>query len=406
MSFFSKVFSVFFFFTALFSVSAAQEDTVYLEYFGRADCQHCVDQRAFLDILELERPNMEVVYYDIDTDEGKALFLEVTEKAGLSKITPITFAGNRFVSGFGSEKTTGKRFRELLDYSEKNKTVRIDEYLTMDNATFESELVEGGTCDATDVCEVPSSAEWDMELPIINKVVNIQEMSLLTVSILLGFADGFNPCAMWVLIMFLTILMQTGDRKKMFQVAGTFILAEGIMYYAILNVWMTTWDFVGMDRFVTPVIGLTAMAAGVFFLWEYKTADGTCKVTSLESQQKTRSKIAEIVSSKFTIVTFFAILGIAFSVNIIEFACSLGFPQAFTKMLELNQISWFEREWYMFIYILFYMIDDVIVFLFAIYSFEYLSSMHLYTKYAQLIGGVMMLILGGIMIFNPNILVF
>ena len=67
---------------------------------------------------------------------------------------------------------------------------------------------------------------------------------------------------MWVLVMFLSILAQSGSRKKMVQIAGIFILAEAIMYFMILNVWYKTWDFVKLDHIVTPIIGLISLAAG------------------------------------------------------------------------------------------------------------------------------------------------
>ncbi|MDP3380811.1 MAG: hypothetical protein Q8S84_04755 [bacterium] len=39
-----------------------------------------------------------------------------------------------------------------------------------------------------------------------------------------------------------------------------------------------------------------------------------------------------------TIGVFFVTILIAFSVNIVEFACSIGIPQAFTKILEMSSL--------------------------------------------------------------------
>jgi hypothetical protein len=47
-----------------------------------------------------------------------------------------------------------------------------------------------------------------------------------------------------------------------------------------------------------------------------------------------------------------------FSVNVIEFACSIGIPQAFTKILELHQLGFLETQGLMSLYIIFYMVDD------------------------------------------------
>ena len=107
-----------------------------------------------------------------------------------------------------------------------------------------------------------------------------------------------------------------------------------------------------------------------------------------------------------SLLVLLGVLGLAFSVNIIEFACSIGIPQAFTKIIELNGLSWLQTQAMMAIYILFYMVDDIIVFGIALYSFERLGVTTKYVKASNLIGGMLMLILGALLIFNPEALVF
>ena len=59
---------------------------------------------------------------------------------------------------------------------------------------------------------------------------------------------------------------QAGSRRRMFEFAGLFILAEAVMYYLILNVWFTAWDFVKLDKIVTPLVGLLALGSGIYFI--------------------------------------------------------------------------------------------------------------------------------------------
>ena len=134
------------------------------------------------------------------------------------------------------------------------------------------------------------------------------------------------------------------------------------MYSLILTVWYKTWDFVSLDTIVTPIVGLVSIIGGLFFLKEWHKKELECKVTNLKERSKTKLKIQQLAMNKFTLFTFLGILGIAFSVNIIEFACSIGIPQAFTKILELNSLSL--PQWLLMIgiYIFFYMLDDLIVF--------------------------------------------
>ena len=107
-----------------------------------------------------------------------------------------------------------------------------------------------------------------------------------------------------------------------------------------------------------------------------------------------------------TIASAIAILGIALSVNIIEFACSVGIPQAFTKILDINEFSVLKRQLYMVLYIIMYMVDDLIIFGIAIYSFERIGLTSKYARYCHLIGGLLMLLLGYFLLFDPSALVF
>jgi uncharacterized protein (UPF0333 family) len=192
----------------------------------------------------------------------------------------------------------------------------------------------------------------------------------------------------------------------MWQLVGIFIVAEAIMYYLILNVWFTAWDFVGLDAIITPLVGAVAVGAGLFFLNEWRKGDTSCKVGNAESKKRTVNRIKKLATSEMTIATIIGAIFLAFSVNIIEFACSIGIPQAFTKIIEINPIAFGYKQFLMFLYILMYMIDDVIIFGIALYSFEKIGITTKYTNFSHCVGGFLMLILGLLLIFYPEALVF
>jgi hypothetical protein len=79
-------------------------------------------------------------------------------------------------------------------------------------------------------------------------------------------------------------------------------------------------------------------------------------------------RIKYIASQPMTIGVFFLTIFLAFSVNIIEFACSIGIPQAFTKILEMSILTPIQKQMYLLLYTLFYMVDDLIVFGVALYA--------------------------------------
>jgi len=158
----------------------------------------------------------------------------------------------------------------------------------------------------------------------------------------------------------------------------------------------------------TPGAAL-AVGAGMYFLYKWYKSKGelTCDVTSLQHQQKTTQKIQDVVKKPITIITTLVVLGIAFSVNIIEFACSIGIAQSFTKILEINDLSFVGRQFYIFVYTLFYMADDFLIFALAIFGFAKFHTVgQKYSHLSMLLGGILMLILGALLVFKPDLLMF
>ncbi len=382
----------------------AQSQDVTVEVFVRSDCIHCQAEKAFLADLSATRKDLTIVYHDVADPDGRELFDRVTAAAKLPKATPVTFVNGEIVQGFGTADTTGKYILGLIERAKGKPRMGVEEYLARGSASDDIRQDEGCDESGSVPCEA-DSGEYLVNVPLIG-AVDMKEFSIPAIAAVLGFVDGFNPCAMWVLVTFLLVLMQVGDRKKVWQIAGLFIAAETVMYYLILNVWYTAWDFIGLDRIITPLVGLVAIGAGIFFLYEGWKSNGTCQVTSSEQKRKTSLRISDIASRPFTIVSAIAVIGLALSVNVIEFACSIGIPQTFTKILDLNGLGFLGRQTMMAIYIAMYMIDDFIVFGLALWGAQYLNLTTKYSKWCNLVGGILMLFLGTLLIFAPEILRF
>lgn len=376
----------------------SEQPVVYM--FGRDDCGFCKAQFAWLN-----EEGIKYEYLNIVTDEqAKEWYDAIAEKHEVSKVTPVTVIGERVIAGFNGPETTGASIKTAIEEARYSPIQTIPDHL---ERAPKQEVIVGGGCSGLS-CDAGEDIGMVFDLPVLG-IVDLKSFSLFTLSLLLGVIDGFNPCAMWVLITFLVILSQAGSKKKMVFLAGLFIVAEAVMYNLILNVWYKTWDFVALDQYVTPMVGFLAVGGGAFFLWRWhknKDAALVCDITDLETQAKTVGKFQAIVNQPITIASVVAILVIAFSVNIIEFACSIGIPQAYTKILELNMLTFMERQWYILVYTIGYMVDDFIVFGLAIWGYSKLQSHG--GKYAQLsllVGGLLMLLLGLVLVINPALLV-
>ncbi|MCA9365612.1 glutaredoxin [Candidatus Kaiserbacteria bacterium] len=375
------------------------EQVIYM--FGRDDCGFCQAQKEYMDTEPLP-----YIYLNIIEDKAAALqYDQVVEKHGLSKVTPITVVGEKVFLGWNSARTTGEALKEALYHSNNQQILTIEQHLA--EATPQPDATSAGGCSGLE-CDTGEVVTFEFDLPVFG-VVDLRSFSLFSLSIILGIIDGFNPCAMWVLVTFLVLLSQAGSKKKMIFLAGLFMLAEGIMYNLILNVWYQTWDFVALDHIVTPLVGFLAVGGAIFFLWRWHKNRETalvCDISSIEQQSRTMDKFKAIANQPVTIASILAILIIAFSVNIIEFACSIGIPQAYTKILEINLLEFWERQWYIFVFTIGYMLDDVLVFALAIWGYDKLQAHgQKYAQYSLLIGGILMLVLGLILVLNPAMLV-
>ena len=395
-----------------YSDGNSQSKKVKIEYFGRKDCKNCANLEKFLKELSTKRDDFEYVEHKIDeSKEEKAFFDETTSKLKLVKGTPIIYINGHIIQGFNTADTTGKEIENLINSGKtKDKILTLKEYVESGQTGNVSS--NGAVCTGDTVCEVPGLTKGAenqvlVNIPIINKTVDLTNYSLLTMSIILGTIDGFNPCAMWVLVLFLTALIAVGNKVKMFRVAGLFILAEAVMYFFILNAWIYAWDFVGLDKWVTPLVGIVGIIGGIFFIRNYLKKGDTleCEVTDFEQRAKISKKIKDIANKPFTLLTALAIIGLALSVNVIEFACSVGIPQTYTKILQINEVPFWTRQFYTFIYIIGYMIDDIIVFGFALMSVNKLQLTTKYSKWVNLFGGILMIILGLIMLIKPSLLI-
>ena len=396
-------------FLSVGAAAFADSSEVTIYFFGRDDCTHCEAEKAFLNGYTHENSSVRFEYKNVLKDQqASALFATLVKKHDLPQVTPLTIIGANVIQGFDTAETTGLKINDLVEQARSSDIRTLEEHIL--RAEKQSNSFIGTGCDknGTSCDSITNPNAFVFKLPMFG-VVDLKTFSLFSLSAILGTVDGFNPCAMWVLITFLVLLSQTGSRKKMILVAGVFVIAETVMYNLILNVWFTTWDFVGLDAIVTPLVGLLGLGGGVFFLYRYyknRNRALVCDISDLDSQHATTQKVRDLITQPTTIVTILGIIAVAFSVNIIEFACSVGIPQAYTKILELNDLNFFSRQFYIMIYTIGYMIDDVIVFALAIWGFTKLESHgHYYAQLSLLIGGVLMLLLGGLLIFNPSLLV-
>ena len=388
---------------------------VTLFIFERDDCAHCVAEKTFLASLDVNALHISIVHKNIADKEVRKVFERIVKKYHLPVATPVTLVGSSVISGFDSPESTGKEIKQAINQAQKEKifNATLGYYLGTSALGDISVSAQSSVCESdSEKCTLPGASAPSVTLrenfSFFGWEINIKNMGLFSIASILGVIDGFNPCAMWVLLTFLIALSQIGSRKKMAQVVGLFIVAEAVMYFLILNVWYQVWDFVKLDAIVTPLVGLFSIGAGLYFLYKWYTAKDTltCEVSSVEHQQSVVQKIQDIAKKPMTLAVMFAVVALALSVNIIEFACSVGIAQTFTKVLEINNLNFFMRQFYIGVYTVGYMLDDIIVFALALWGYKKFYAIgSKYSKHSTFFAAVLMILLGVMLVFFRDLLV-
>jgi len=124
------------------------------------------------------------------------------------------------------------------------------------------------------------------------------------------------------------------------------------------------------------------------------------------NKQKVFGRLKEVVYRKNLLWSLFGIILLAFSVNLLELVCSAGLPAVYTKILSMNELSTVQYYLYLLIYIVVFMLDDLAVFIITMITMKRVALNTKYARYSHLIGGIVMLIIGLLMFFKPEWIMF
>ena len=374
------------------SVKAKEKVNIYL--FHSETCSHCQAEIKYLEELENKYDNLKIHLYEVDRHKDNAeKMIKVKEKLKIdSPNVPFTVIGNYYYIGFNDGIANG--IEELIEkFSNESETNMVKPIL--------------------EEKEIPNIEMLNGEIKtikVLGKELNPTKLSLPVLSIILGAIDGFNPCAMWVLIFLITMLFNMKDKKKMWCLGITFLVTSAVVYMLFMFAWLgITTKLLTKVSWFRILIALVALIGSFINLKSfYKSIkEGTgCEVVDTKKRKNIIEKIKKITSEKSFILAMIGVILLAASVNIIELACSAGIPVLFTNVLALNELTKLQTSMYIYIYIFFFLIDDIIVFVIAMLTLNIKAISTRYTKYSHLIGGILMLAIGLLMLLKPEWLMF
>ena len=390
----------------------ADERIVNIHLFYGDGCPHCAAEKEFLSDYLKDKPNVKLYTYEVwGSSKNQQLLSDVQRQMGSSASgVPYTVIGKKVIVGY-SDGTTDENIKQSVEYylNEENEYRDYAGEVTGVSKKNSSKIETPTKEEKDDNSNEENTFSEEVSVPVLGKI-NAKSVSLPLLAVVLGFVDGFNPCAMWILIFLITMLFNMKDKKKMWILGLTFIITSGVVYLLFMLTWLNLATFISKISFIRLLIALVAIVVGIINLSKYISSlnkkDDGCDVVDKKERKKIMEKIISITKEKKFVLAILGIMVLAASVNIVELMCSVGLPLVFTQILAMNDLSTFSYMIYMFIYIFFFLIDDIVVFAIAMITLKVTGISTKYTKYSHLIGGIIMLIIGILMIVKPELLMF
>jgi len=367
-----------------FSSETREPRLIRLYFFWSNRCPHCLEARPFVKALPERYPWLEVVSYELnDNPEGRDRFIEMAGLLGQQPASVPTFmlCGRMFVGWGGAQPGGPFLEQQLLDcyvraYGEA--APQAPPAMTATGATPASELALPGGLD-------PAS----LSLPVLTLV--------------LAGMDAFNPCAFFVLLFLLSMLVHSRSRRFMLLVGGVFVAVSGLVYFGFMAAWLNLFLFFGELRLVTLVAGLVAILIALINIKDYFWFRQGVSLTLSDAHKhslfgRTRALLAQgSVPALLASTVLLALVA-----NMYELLCTAGFPMIYTRILTLEQLPPAAYYLYLAFYNLVYVTPLLlIVGLFAVtLGARKLSESQ--GRFLKLLSGLMMLGLGVLLVSAPQ----
>jgi glutaredoxin len=348
-----------------------------LVFFWGVGCPHCEEAKPFVDTLERERPDLRVVRVESRKDpEGRRRFVDTMNGLGASAVGVPTFVvGERYVTGFVKGESEAQ-VRSLVE-------------------TRRRELEGDRAADAGDT---------HVRLPLLGEV-DPKSVSLPWLTLVVGLADGVNPCAMWVLVVLLGILMHVRETKRMVLYAGTFVVMSGVVYFGFMVAWSTLFELLGFSRVATTVLGVGLLGMGLVNLKDVVWFKKGVSLVIPESQKHGLfRRMRAIAGAGSTPAAMAGIVALAFVVNLVELGCTLGLPAVYTRILSLRGLSRGARLGYIAFYNVAYVVPLVVVVVAFVALRKRVTMTEKAARVLKGVSGTLLVVFGALFLVAPELL--
>jgi len=373
----------------IFSFVLAQETKVEINFFYGKTCPYCAKERNFLEELGGKYPEIKVnkILFSENIDLIKKFYQDYKVPVREQGYVPITFIGERYFLGFN----------EKIGADIENCISGLISQEPCEPETFGKEIPK----DVLTQIEL----EEKINLPIFGEI-DISKYSLPVLTVILGTLDGFNICSLGALILILGLVLALRSRKKTLIFGGFFILVTAVIYGLLIVLWYQIFSFFSPYLKIMEIfIGILGIGGGVYFLRQFikfKKYGPTCELgLGRKVTTKFSTKFQESIKKSGNVFLLLASIFIfAGVITIVEFPCSAVVPVMFAGVLSQSQLSTFYYLLYISLFVLFYMLDEIIVFLVAFFTTTIWLASSRFITWITLVEAIILFILGVYYLFG------
>lgn len=307
---------------ALLLPARALGESAEIVVFTRESCPRCAEAARYLEDLAANGDGAtKVTVRRVDAEPGAG-----DDLAGLAEARGIHPVG---VPAFLVDGTL------VVGWQGPSTAARLDALLAG------ASLPEAPAPATTDLClpAQPCGPAETVDLPAFG-AVDAGRLGLPLFTIAVGLVDGFNPCAMWVLLFVLSLLAAQRDRRRMALIGGTFVIVSGAVYFVFMAAWLEAFLWVGLSRTLQIGLGLVALGAASLHIKDFFAFHRGPTLSIPESAKPgIYARARRIIQARSHLLALGGAAALAVVVNLVELLCTAGLPALYTQILASRQLS-------------------------------------------------------------------
>lgn len=351
---------------------------VHLYFFWSARCPHCLEARPHVEALARDHAWIELHSRELSRSrENVERYLAMAADLGqqANSVPAFLYCGRMRVGWDG--EVTG---RELLAELE---ACRADPALATKGWSSQS-------------------PDTTLHLPLVGDL-EATRFSLPVLTVLIAGMDAFNPCAFFVLLFLLSLLVHQKDRRRMLLIGGTFVLISGLMYFAFMAAWLGLFKLMGGLPWVTAAAGALAAILGAVNVKDFFAFKVGVSLSIPESRKADIFRRGrEILAAGRLPAMLAATVLMAVAANFYELLCTAGFPMVYTRVLTMQVANPAKHLVYLALYNAIYVLPLLLIVLAFGRTMGARKLSEREGRLLKLLSGLMMLGLGLLLLAAPE----